>query len=129
MDSYVWLTFPQVLVLHAESLRLFGGAPGLRDQGLLEGALARPQTRLGYIPDASVFELAASLGHGVAKAHAFVDGNKRTALLAMQTFLFLNGYRLHPNPVDVVTTVEGVAAGRVSETELARWLEASASPR
>lgn len=129
MKPFVWLTLPQAMVLHAESLRLFGGAPGLRDQGLLEGALARPQTRLGYVPDASVFELAASLGHGIAKAHAFVDGNKRTALLAMQTFLFLNGFRLRPDPVAVVTTVEGVAAGIVSEAELAGWLEASSSPR
>lgn len=76
-----------------------------------------------------MFERAASLGHGVAKAHAFVDGNMRTALLAMQTFLFLNGYRLHPDPVAVVTTMEGVASGEVFEAELARWLEASSSPR
>jgi len=69
-----------------------------------------------------VFERAASLGHGVAKAHAFVDGNMRTELLTMQTFLFLNGYRLHPDPVAVVTTMEGVASGEVFEAELARWL-------
>ena len=124
---YVWLTRAQVQVLHAESLRLFGGAPGLRDVGLLEGALARP--RLAYVPDASVFALAASLGHGLTKSHAFVDGNKRTGLLAVQTFLFLNGYRFAPDVVDTVTTMEGVAAGLVSEEAFAAWIEAASALR
>ena len=129
MDTLHWLTAAQVKVLHAESLRLFGGAAGLRDEGLMEGALARPQQRLAYVPEATLFELAASLGFGLVKAHAFVDGNKRTGLLAIQTFLFLNGYRFAPDPVDTVTTIEGVAAGAVSEAALAGWIEAAAAKR
>lgn len=117
------------MLLHAESLRLFGGAPGLRDRGLLEGAVARPQQRHAYVPEATVFELAAALGHGLVKSHAFVDGNKRTGLLGIQTFLFLNGYAFRPDVVDTVTTIEGVAAGRVSEQGLAAWIEAHSAPR
>lgn len=126
METPRWLTLAQVKVLHAESLRRFGGAPGLRDEGLLEGALARPQQRLAYVPGTTVFELAAALGYGIVKAHAFVDGNKRTGLLAIQTFLFLNGYRFAPDPVETVTIIESVAAGVLSEGALAAWIEAAA---
>ena len=125
----VWLTLPQILALHAESLRLFGGAPGVRDRGLLEGALARPQQRHAYDAMATVFELAAALGYGVARTHAFVDGNKRAALLATQTFLFRNGHAFSPGIVETVTTMETVASDAMSEGAFAAWIEAACTPR
>ena len=102
----VWLTLPQILALHAESLRLFGGAAGVRDRGLLEGALARPQQCWACDPSATLFELAAALGYGVARTRAFGDGNKRAALLATQTFLFRNGFAFSPDRIETVTTIE-----------------------
>ena len=125
----IWLSTTQVRMLHAESLRLFGGSPGLRDEGLLESALGRPQHLHAYGDAPSVFDLAAAYGHGLAKNHAFVDGNKRVALLAIRAFLFRNGYAFQPDQVETVTTMEGLAAGTVDQEMLAAWIRDNASPR
>lgn len=125
----VWLTELQLKVFHAEVINLFGGAQGIRDEGLLKSALGRPQNLLAYYEDATRFDLAASYGFGLAKNHAFIDGNKRVALLAIRAFLFRNGFRFNPEEVETVTMMEGLAAGNVSEELLADWIRANSAPR
>ena len=129
MTEPKWLDLRMVTTIHAEAIELFGGAPGIRDNGLLESALSRPQNRYAYQSDASLFELAASLCHGLAKNHPFFDGNKRTALLAARAFLFLNGKVFEPREVDEVETMVGVATGAVDEAALAVWFRANSAPR
>lgn len=126
-DEPTWLTKKLVLALHAETLHQFGGSVGLRDEGRLEGALARPRNGQKFA-DPTLSELAASYCHGTVRNHPFVDGNKRTGLLAARTFLFRNGSRLDPDEAGTVSVVEGVAAGEVTEEELARWIEANTEP-
>ena len=117
-----WISKKALLLLHEESLSEFGGARGLRDEGLLESALARPRNTHAYNPAATLAELAASYCYGVAKNHAFLDGNKRAAFLCVGLFLAINGYRLTASQVDAIQTMLGVAAGTVSEPELALWI-------
>lgn len=110
------------LAFHAEQIREHGGTPGVRDPGLLESALGRPQNRHGYSPDVSIEELAAAYAFGIAKNHPFVDGNKRTAFTVAYTFLGLNGYDLNVGEPEVVRAVEDLAASRITEEEFAAWL-------
>lgn len=119
----IWLTVTQIKMLHADSLRYFGGSPGLRDEALLESAAARPRNKWSYDQAIDIFELAVSYGFGLAKNHAFIDGNKRTALLSVRAFLFRNGYRFTPEEVETVTVIEGLADGTVDETLLSEWIE------
>jgi death on curing protein len=108
-------------LLHDESLATHGGAGGLRDEGLFESALARPLHLAAYgSPD--VWDLAASYGIGLAKNHPFVDGNKRTAFLAVGMFLVLNGWRLTAPQADATLTMLAVASGQMDEAAFARWL-------
>jgi death-on-curing protein len=118
-----WLTLDMVLAIHDEQLAVFGGGTGMRDLGLLESALARPRNRYHYDPDCGVFGLAAAYGFGIVCNHPFVDGNKRTGLLAMNAFLDLNGRRFDPEQTDGVRTILALAAGEVEEEVLARWIE------
>lgn len=131
MESHesIWLAEPQVRMLHAESVRLFGGLPGVRDVELLQSALARPQQRWAYGEAPDLFDLAAAHAFGLARNHAFLDGNKRIALLSIRTFLFLNGFRFDPDQVETVTMVEGLAAGAVEEATVADWIRRQAVPR
>ena len=117
-----WLRFDTVLAIHSEQIAEHGGGDGVRDRGLLESALARPQNIHAYEPDADMARLAAAYGFGIAKNHPFVDGNKRTALVATRTFLLLNGCRLTATLVDKYTTFLALASGDMSESELADWL-------
>jgi len=128
-DEPIWLATMQVKMLHAEALKLFGGAPGVRDEGLLHSALARPRHLRTYEGAATLFDLAAAYGFEIAKNHAFVDGNRRIALLAIRAFLFRNGYRFEADEVETVTMLEGVAEGSVSETMLSEWIEANSQLR
>lgn len=105
--------------LHAEQLRLHGGAPGVRDIGMLESALARPLQKAAY-GEPDVFELAAAYLFGIAKNHPFVDGNKRTALAAADTFLVDNGWSIEADPDDLTQFVLLVAAGKIDETGAAQ---------
>ncbi len=108
-------------LLHDESLATHGGAGGLRDEGLFESALARLLHLAAYgSPD--VWDLAASYGIGLAKNHPFVDGNKRTAFLAVGMFLVLNGWRLTAPQADATLTMLAVASGQMDEAAFARWL-------
>ncbi|MFZ2305858.1 MAG: type II toxin-antitoxin system death-on-curing family toxin [Rhodoferax sp.] len=119
--SWRWISKQALLLLHDESLAEHGGGSGLRDEGLLDSALARPVNLAAY-GEPDVAALAASYGVGVAKNHPFVDGNKRAALLAAGLFLFLNGWRLQATQADTTLTMLGVAAGEVSEDAFAAWL-------
>lgn len=114
---------------HAESLARFGGATGIRDEGLLESALARPQNAAAHNREATVFELAALYCIGIIKNHPFVDGNKRTGLLAGRVFLALNGYRFRPNEAQTVVMILAAAAGEIVETGLSRWYAESSVRR
>lgn len=116
-------------MLHAESLDLFGGSPGMRDLGLLESALARPANKWHYDGTDSLYALAGAYAFGIARNHAFIDGNKRTALLAIRAFLFRNGREFLPDEVETVTMIEGLADGRVDEELLATWIEENSRSR
>jgi death-on-curing protein len=119
--AWRWVDRRALELLHDESLAEHGGAAGLRDEGLLESALARPLNAALYgQPD--VHELAAIYGVGLAKNHPFIDGNKRAAFLALGMFLALNGWRLAATQADATLTMLAVAAGQMDETALARWL-------
>jgi death-on-curing protein len=121
MSAWNWINREVLLLLHDESLAEHGGASGLRDEGLLESALARPVNVTLYAePD--VANLAAAYGVGLAKNHAFVDGNKRAAFLAVGLFLALNGYRLNATQADATLIMLAVASGDLPEAEFANWI-------
>jgi death on curing protein len=116
-----WLTYDQVIAIHSRQLRRFGGAAGLRDDGLLRSAIERPINKWHY-EQAELPELAAAYAFGLAKNHAFVDGNKRIAFMSMMVFLRKNGVRFAPDPALATKMTMSLAAGEVSEESLARWI-------
>ena len=123
-----WISKRALLLLHDESLAQHGGASGIRDDGLLESALARPENLLAYgSPD--IVELAASYAYGLAKNHPFVDGNKRAAFLATGLFLALNGQRLVVAQAEAAVMVLDLAAGEITEAAFADWLRAHLQAR
>lgn len=124
-----WLSLRMVEAFHAESLARFGGATGVRDPGLLESALARRVNAHAYTPDASVFDLAALYSIGIIKNHPFVDGNKRTGLLAGRVFLALNSYRFAPDELQAVMMIVGAAAGEIDVSGLAKWFADNSTPK
>jgi death-on-curing protein len=122
-----WISKPALLLTLGESLVEHGGAAGLRDEGLLDSALARPQQLLAYgNPDMA--QLAAAYAYGIAKNHPFVDGNKRAAFLSIGLFLHANRLRLTADPADATLTILGIAAGERSEEELIEWLRRHIAP-
>lgn len=126
--AWRWIDKRALLLLHDESLAEHGGASGLRDEGLLDSALARPLNLAAYgTPDLA--DLAASYAVGIAKNHALVDGNKRAAFLSLGVFLALNGYRLRATPADATVTMLAVAAGEIDEPGLAAWIRANSGKR
>jgi death-on-curing protein len=123
-----WIDKRVLLLLHGESLAEHGGLPGLRDEGLLDSALARPLNRVAYSqPDFA--DLAAAYGCGLAQNHPFADGNKRAAFLAVGLFLALNGFRLQATPLEATHIMLAVAAGEIEEAAFAAWLRAHLVPR
>ena len=123
-----WIDKRVLLLLHDESLAEHGGLSGLRDEGLLDSALARPLNLAAYEkPD--VAALAASYALALVKNHAFVDGNKRAGFLAMGLFLYLNGRRLTASQADATVTMLAVAAGEIDEAALARWIRQNLGKR
>ncbi len=125
--TWRWVDKRALLLLHAESLAEHGGSAGLRDEGLLDSALARPLNLVAYgEPDFA--DLAASYAFGVAKNHPFVDGNKRAAFLSAGLFLALNGFRLTASQVDATQAVLALAGSEISEEAFARWLRANTAP-
>ena len=117
----LWITYEQAIAIHSRQLRRFGGAPGLRDEGMLRSALERPINKWRY-EQASLDELAAAYAFGLAKNHAFVDGNKRIAFMAMMVFLHKNGVVFYPDPAQSTAIILSLAAGEVSEQSLTRWI-------
>lgn len=123
----IWVPPTAVTLIHDRQIARHGGAAGLRDRGLLDSALARPRNLAVYdTPDLAA--LGAAYAFGIAKAHAFVDGNKRTAFVTAATFLRLNGLHLRPPPVDGVRLMEQLAAGDVTEPAFAQWLRQITRP-
>ena len=118
-----WIDRKALLLLHDESLSLFGGARGIRDEGLLDSALGRPVNKYLYESITDLAELAAAYAYGVAKNHAFVDGNKRAAFLSMGLFLAINGKRLRAKQVDAIHVILALAAGELPEAELTTWIK------
>lgn len=121
MREPVWVDLEIVLDIHEEQLALFGGPSGVRDTGLLESALARPQNRFAY-GDQDLAALAAAYAFGIVKNHPFVDGNKRTALATLFVFLGLNAVAFAPSPAEATAVVLALAAGEVDEDGLTRWI-------
>ena len=126
-DEWIWLNPEVVNAIHEEQLAEHGGADGLRDAGLLDSALAKPRNLAGYgAPDAA--DLAAAYAWGISRNHPFLDGNKRTAFVAAELFLELNGWQLAASDADCVLTMLRVAAGEIEETALAHWIRGALKP-
>lgn len=122
MSEPEWLTVQIITAIHDEQLAIHGGSGGMRDANLLESALDRPRNKWAY-ESADLAELAAAYGFGIAKNHPFVDGNKRTSLLAIYTFLGLNQIDFIVPEAEAATMILSVAAGEVSEQSLAQWIK------
>ena len=118
-----WLTIRAVKVIHDRVLEEFGGLSGVRDEGLLESALARPQNLFHYGEKVSLFQLAASYCYGIVRNHPFIDGNKRTGFVVARVFLRLNGVRFSPAQGEPTRMIRALAAGEIEEAELASWFE------
>ena len=122
MADWIWVATEVAIEAHREQLIEHGGGQGVRDVGLLDSAMARPQNLAAY-GDPPVAALAAAYAYGIARNHPFVDGNKRTAAVVSETFLMLNGYQLTASDAEVVVAFLALAAGELSEEELAGWFQ------
>lgn len=126
MSEIIWIDKHEALIIHAQQVAEHGGNDGIRDEGLLESALARPQNLLAYSDEIpSLPRLAAAYAFGIARNHPFVDGNKRTALVVSFTFLLVNGLAVTASRDDRYFIFDDLAAGKLSEDGLAHWLEAN----
>jgi death on curing protein len=126
-QQWIWVALAVAEAAHAEQLAEHGGGAGVRDAGLLESAMARPLNLAVYgDPDAAA--LAAAYGFGIARNHPFADGNKRTAAVVAETFLVLNGYMLTASDAELVVAMLALAAGELSEDELADWFRGHIAP-
>ena len=123
IEAPAWIDKRALLLLHKESLAQFGGAGGLRDEGLLDSALARPFNKYAYEGCKDLAVLAAAYGFGLARNHPFVDGNKRAAFLSVGVFLALNGQRLTATPVDAIEAILGLASGNLDGPQFADWIK------
>jgi len=122
MKEFVWLLDKAVLAIHDQLLAEHGGLPGIRDLGVIESALARPRNLVSHEHCEDVARLAAACAYGIARNHGLSDGNKRTALVAADLFLMLNGYELISSPAENVLTILGVADGTLSEDDFTAWI-------
>ena len=120
MSEPRWITKEQAVRMHAEQLAVFGGPAGLRDEGMLESALGRPQNKWSF-GETDYDVLAAAYAFGIARNHPFVDGNKRIGHVAMEVFL-INGYEIEASVDDQETIIIDVASGKVSRIELSEWI-------
>jgi death-on-curing protein len=120
--DWVWVAESAVYAIHEAQLAEHGGIAGIRDEGLLSSALARPCNQAAYGEDADAASLAAAYAFGIARNHPFLDGNKRTAFVVMELFLNLNLWTLNADDADCISTMLALAAGNLSEKALAAWL-------
>ncbi len=127
-DHTIWLTERLVRVIHAEQLAEHGGADGVRDPGLLESAIARPRTHSDYM-GAGIPDLAAIAAIALARNHPFIDGNKRTAYVALELFLELNGYDLTASDAESAVVMLALAAGELEDAEFTDWVRMHAIPK
>ena len=118
--GWTWIAVDVAIAAHAEQLAEHGGGEGVRDLALLDSAMARPKNLASY-GEPDIAELAAAYAFGIARNHPFVDGNKRTAAVVSETFLMLNGYRLDATDAELVVAIIALAAGELSEEEMADW--------
>ena len=128
MDAWVWLDAAVMRAVHDEQLAEHGGAAGVRDEGLFESALARP-LNLAVYGEPDVADLAAAYGDGLARNHPFIDGNKRTAFVAVELFLACNGHDPTADDADCVLTMLDFAAGSLDEAAFAGWIRGHMRPR
>ena len=126
-QRWAWLDKQLILAVHDEQLAEHGGLSGVRDSGLLESALARPEHLAAY-GEPDIAELAASYGYGIARNHPFIDGNKRTAFIAALLFLVFNHYSFQASDSDKVIVMLKVAAGEITEAEFAAWIRSHSKP-
>lgn len=119
--GWCWIDRAVAVAVHDQQLAIHGGSSGLRDEGLLDSALARPQN-VAASGDPDLADLAASYAFGVARNNPFVDGNKRTALVVCETFIIDNAGRLHATEAELTVVFEALAGGNIAEDELADWL-------
>ena len=126
MTEPEWLSKALILAIHDEQLAEHGGGTGVRDDGLLESALARPRNRFGYDAAVDLATLTAAYAFGLARNHPFIDGNKRSAFVAAEVFLDLNGMTLTASDENCVLTMLRLAAGEIEEDAFAAWLRANA---
>ncbi len=127
MTSFVWIDAEDATAFHDQQIMAHGGAAGLRDMGLLQSALARPQMKAQYGSE-DLAELAAAYAYGIARNHPFVDGNKRTALVVMEAFLVVHGFELKGDNPEAVALILTLAAGEIAEEQLALWVRENMMP-
>jgi death on curing protein len=123
MKEPIWVEKQALLILHAKGLARFGGPEGVRDEGLLDSALARARNAFHYDDQREIAALAASYAFGLAKNHPFVDGNKRAAFMGMGVFLAANGWTLTADTVCAIQAMMALAAGEIDESQFAAWLK------
>lgn len=126
-NEWTWVRLSVALAAHAEQLAEHGGGEGVRDPGALESAMARPEN-LAVYGNPDIADLAAAYTFGIARNHPFVDGNKRTAAVVSETFLALNGFELAASDAELVIAFLDLAAGELSETEMASWFREYLKP-
>ncbi len=129
MKEPKWLTLEMVRAIHEESLAVFGGAPGVRDEALLESTLDKPRNLFAYGEAPTIHDLAAAYCSGIVGNHPFIDGNKRAGLLVARAFLFLNGYAFEPNEAEEVNVILDLAAGAMDVKTLAQWFKDNTTRR
>lgn len=118
-----WVTVEVIIAMHDRQIAEFGGASGVSDLGLLQSAIARPQNAFYYNQVVSLTKLAACYAFGIAKNHAFVDGNKRTAFMSCYLFLMKNGFAINATEEERFIAILSLANGSISEEEFTKWLE------
>jgi death-on-curing protein len=128
VNESLWISKKAVLAMHSAQLAEHGGSNGIRDETLLDSALAKPRNVFAYVDQPDIFRLAASYAFGIARNHAFVDGNKRTALVVSLTFLDRNGWDIEATKEDLYFTFLHLADGSLPEEELTAWFTKHAVP-
>lgn len=123
MSLFIWIEDEVILAIHERQISEHGGLSGLRDRTLLESALAKPKNIAAYDEQKNIYDLAASYAFGISRNHPFLDGNKRTGFVAMELFLSLNGFTLTADDTSCVLVMLDVAAGDISEDDLAAWIK------
>ena len=128
IGGWIWVADSVVLAIHEAQLAEQGGIPGMRDEGLLSSALARPHNLLTYGESPDAASLAAAYAFGIGRNHPFLDGNKRTAFVVMELFLNLNSWTLEADDSDCISTMQGLASGEIGEKALAAWVRQHFTP-